>query len=129
MQKGIAILFSLLILFQSLNISMEDFSKFHVLLEHAQYHQETYGDSFFEFVIEHYADLEDQDTIEHEEHEDLPFKHGQQSCSHLNSVFVLSHFSFTIQQNEYNEVPLNFFYSESHSLFEKSSIFQPPKLA
>lgn len=124
-----SILFSILILFQSLNLNAENFAKFQVLLEHAQFHQETYGDSFLEFIVDHYGGEEHHDHMEHEEHEDLPFKHSHQSCSQMHSVFVLSLFQFTVQQQEYAEVPLNFFYKESHSLYEKEPVFQPPKAA
>lgn len=129
MQKLVAILYSVIILFQSLNLSIDDISKLNVLLEHAKYHQETYGDSFFEFIAEHYSDLDSHVDAEHEEHKDLPFKHSQQNCSQLNWVFVMNTFSFTVQHRDSQAIPLNFYYTESHSLFEKSSVFQPPKLA
>ena len=52
MMKFTAILLSNLILFQSLNIDLEFFPKIKVLLEHAQYHQDKYGDTFLEFLSE-----------------------------------------------------------------------------
>lgn len=56
MMKFFSIILSSLILVQSLNISLEDISKLNVLLEHAKYHQENYGDSFVEFLSEHYGE-------------------------------------------------------------------------
>ena len=127
MSKVFAILFSSLILVQSLNISFEDFSKLNVLLEHAKFHQETYGDSFFEFLAEHYGENTFQDVNEHQEHEELPFKHHQ-DCTHIVFDFTaISHFFIENTQKNFTEIPINFFYKESTSLFEKRSVFQPPK--
>lgn len=44
MTKFTSILLTSLLLIQSLNISFEDISKLNVLLEHAKFHQEKYGD-------------------------------------------------------------------------------------
>jgi hypothetical protein len=129
MQKRVTILFSALILLQSLNISMQDIAKFGVLIEHANYHQETYGDSFFEFIVEHYGSLDYQDGVEHDEHDDLPFKQSHQTSTHVNSVFVLNDFSFSLDDAKFVEVPSNFLYKESYSLLVKPSVFQPPKTA
>lgn len=129
MQKWFTILFSALILLQSLNISMHDIAKFGVLLEHANYHQETYGDSFFEFMAEHYGSLDYQEGIEHDEHDDLPFKQSHQTNTHINSVFVLNDFSFNLEDAKCIEGPSNFLYKESYSLLVKPSVFQPPKRA
>ena len=128
MQKLIAISCSFLILVQSVNISFEDISKMSVLLEHAEYHQQTYGDSFFEFLAEHYGDTQLAHGTEHEEHEDLPFKHHHQSCAHTNVAFTIETLNFDLNYEPFIEIPINFFYKESTSLFEKPSIFQPPQL-
>ena len=115
MSKVVAFTYSFLILIQSFNIGLEDLSKFSVLLEHANYHKEMYGDSFFEFLAEHYGDKEDTHANDHEEHKDLPFK---------NASIV-----FEFRQQHSIKVPFNFFYTESHTNFEKPSVFQPPKHA
>lgn len=129
MTKLFAILFSILILVQSSNIGFEDISKLNVLLEHAQYHQETYGDSFFEFLTEHYGEDMLQHQNDHEEHEELPFKH-KQDCTHIAFDFT-ANAQFCLHNTNpiLIRIPLNFFYKESSSLFEKPSVFQPPKLA
>ena len=129
MQKLFAITFSFLILFQSFNVGAEDLSKISVLFEHAQFHQETYGDTFYQFLAEHYGErLADHET-NHDEHEDLPFKHQHQSCSHVSIAFMVQTITFDLSCEPFIEIPFNFFYKESTSLFEKSSVFQPPKLA
>ena len=63
MTKLVAILFSTLILFQSSNISFDDLSKLHNLLEHAKFHEATYGDSFIDFLVEHYDDSKGQHDL------------------------------------------------------------------
>ena len=126
MSKLIAILYASLILFQSLNISFEDVSKFSVLLDHASYHKEVYGDSFFDFLSEHYGEGYD---IDHSEHEDLPFKHEHKTCCHVNTSFTLQNFEFVRSYTSFIEIPLNFFYKESTSSFVKPSVFQPPRFA
>ena len=128
MQKLLSIVFSFLILIQSVNMSFEDISKISVLLEHAEYHHETYGDSFFEFLAEHYGEDMMSLADEHEEHEDLPFKHNQ-SCVHTTMAFTLETLNFNLAYHPFREIPFNFFYKESTSSFEKSSVFQPPKFA
>ena len=109
---------------------MEDISKFDALLQHANYHQEMYGDPFFEFLSEHYGEQMASHQNQHDEHEDLPFKDSQHMFSHINTSFTLfksviysTYTSFSIKE------PLNFSYTEPFSLFEKPSVFQPPKSA
>lgn len=118
-----------MILFQSLNINFEDVSKFSALLEHASYHQKTYGDSFFDFLSEHYGDAAVQHEGAHSEHDNLPFKHDHQSCCHANTSFTLQNLDFVATCALFVEIPFNFSYRESISLFEKPTLFQPPRLA
>lgn len=128
MSKIVAFTYSFLILFQSLNISFDDISKFSALIEHAQYHKEIFGDSFFQFLDEHYGDS----VIAHSHgnttnHKKLPFKHDHQTCQHLNNAFTINSNTFQFEEEEFVEIPFNYFYKETHSIFEKTSIFQPPK--
>jgi hypothetical protein len=129
MSKLFAISFSFLILLQSLNFGVENLTRINVLLEHAQYHQETYGDSFFEFLTEHYVDLTFHPDSEHSDHEKLPFKDHHKACVHANAVFTLNTLDYPILYEHFLEIPVNFYYKDSVSLFEKPSVFQPPKLA
>lgn len=129
MSKFFAILYSSLIIIQSFNISFEDISKLNVLLEHATYHQEAYGDSFFDFLTEHYGENSIEHSNDHEEHDDLPFKDKHQTCAHVNAPFTLQTLTFNLEHPSFIEIPFNFFYTDSVSLFEKPNVFQPPKLA
>ena len=129
MNKLFAILYSLLILLQSFNINFEDISKFNVLLEHADYHQETYGDSFLEFLAEHYGDAKIDHGVDHDEHENLPYKHHHQSCAHVSFAFTFETIDYQFNYVPFLEIPFNFFYKETISSFEKPVVFQPPKLA
>ncbi len=128
MTKLFSIIFANLILFQSFNIGFDDFSKLNTLLEHASFHQENYGDSFLEFISEHYGEEFKNHSNVHKEHEDLPFKHDQQSCQHIPTIFMLN--STAIELNEYVFVDAlkTFSYKESYSIYEKPSVFQPPRL-
>lgn len=129
MPKLVSIAFSFLILFQSFNITFEDFARFGVLLDHAEYHQEQYGDSFFEFIAEHYGDSTFHPSSNHKEHEDLPFKEHHNTCVHSATVFTITTQDYQISYEAFFEIPVNFFYQDSISLFEKPAVFQPPKLA
>lgn len=130
MSKLIIVFYSSLILIQSFNINIEDISKVNALLQHANYHKEVYGDTFFEFISEHYGENMASHENEHNGHEKLPFKDGHHMYSHLNSSFTVSiPLSFTIHQQTFVETPLNFFYKEPFSSFEKPAVFQPPKIA
>ena len=129
MSNLFSLLFSALILVQSSNISFDDLSKLNILLEHAKYHQETYGDSFLDFLAEHYGEKTASHQNEHKEHEILPFKHYQ-DCNHISHDFTVSpHFYLDNCQQNIIQIAFNFFYEDSSSLFEKPSVFQPPKLA
>lgn len=125
MSKIAAILYSSLILIQSFNIGFEDVSKFKVLLEHAEYHQENYDHSFFEFLTEHYGNPKIAYGNSHEEHDDLPFK----TSVHTNASFTFNTLTFDIELQTFTEFPFNFLYKEFFSSFERPSIFQPPKFS
>ena len=129
MSKILAITYSLLILLQSFNINLEDISKFSALLEHAEFHEEMYGDTFFEFLAEHYGDARDSHDNDHEEHEDLPFKDSHHMCTHINTSFIGLANNFEINYQEFIEIPFNFHYNETITDAVKTSIFQPPRAA
>ena len=60
----------------------------------------------------------------------LPFKEHQHLLCHLNTTFILTQlFLYDIKHVDITKKPVNFFYKEPISLFEKPSVFQPPKLA
>jgi len=129
MLKITAILLSQILLFQSSHLCIHDFSKIQTLIEHAQFHKEKYGDSFLEFVVEHYADVENKKYEQHDEHKDLPFK------QEINQAHQLSF--FISYSNEYqNKKVVNntnsikhFFYQEPTSESVLYTILQPPKFS
>lgn len=130
MSKVLALTYSFLILFQSLSLNLEGFSNFSALIEHAHYHKKNFGESFFQFLEGHYGDSGIAHSHDNtNDHEKLPFKHDQQSCQHLSSTFTLHASTFQLAEAEFVEIPFDFFYKESHSLFEKPTILQPPKVA
>lgn len=129
MSKILAFTYSFLILIQSFNINLEDFSKISALVEHAQFHKEKYGDTFFEFLAEHYGDDRHDHENNHQEHKDLPFNDGNHMCSHINNSFLNVANTFDFKSQEPVEIPVNFYYKDMFTSFEKTSVFQPPKHA
>ena len=127
MSRLLSIFLSILVFGQTLNIGTEDFSKIDVLLKHAKFHQEKYGDNFFEFMIEHYAFGKQEHQPYHQEHKNLPFKHLD--CSHVSSFIPLQMECYSLKNLEIPTSKPVFFYKEIGSLFEKASIFQPPKVS
>ena len=127
MTKLVSIVFSALIIFQSLNISIEDVIKFNTLFEHANFHYEKYGDSFIDFFAEHYGSHMLNDDFEHKEHSKLPFKKDHQSCQHHTLNFIVHRTSFLPKQPDPVATASYFFYIDSNSLYEQILVFQPPK--
>ena len=132
MIKFFSIVTSCLILIQSLNINFNDIVQLDELIEHSKFHSETYGDNFFLFITKHYGELKQEHSKEHQEekkkHEQLPF--NQQSCAHSSIDFVSIIYDIPLLKS----LPIttnssNFYYQEFYSLFEKTSVFEPPKLA
>lgn len=118
---------SILILMQSANVGLDELSKFDALVQHAQFHKEQYGDSFFEFLAEHYGSKTHKHQHDGQSHENLPFKHHDSSHFH---TFLAENLEFGFKSNPetYFHKPV-FFYKEPSSIFEKTPVFQPPKLA
>lgn len=127
MIKTVAILLSNLVLLQSLHIGFKDIDQISVLLDHAQFHQQKYGDSFVEFLYEHYIDQEIAENQNHQEHQELPFKQGANHFNHLVSIFEIDFFKYELKIPNTSFSKKLFFYTESHSNFEKPAVFQPPK--
>jgi PhoPQ-activated pathogenicity-related protein len=130
MSKLIVVTYSFLILIQSFNINIEDISKINALLEHAKYHKEVYGDTFLNFISEHYGNQMTEHENKHKGHENLPFKDPHHMLCHLNTAFILTpYIIYTVNNQVFTEKPISFFYKEPFSSFEKPSVFQPPKIA
>lgn len=130
MGKSVVMFYSLLILAQSFNINTESILKLSALIEHAHYHKDAYDDNFITFLSEHYGGLTSLHKNQHQEHKDLPFKDHHHMLCHVNSLFTFNHSNYYIVVRHFFEKqPQQFFYQELFSSFEKSPIFQPPKIS
>jgi len=129
MIKIIAILLSNLVLLQSLHIDFKDINKISILLTHAQFHEEKYGEGLGQFLFEHYVDQDADKNQNHKEHQDLPFKQGIYHFNHLVSIVDFHHFFIESKTSIDCHSKKNFLYKESYSESVKQAIFQPPKLA
>ena len=132
--KLFSIAISFLLLFQSVNISIADLVQFDELIEHAQFHNEQYGDSFLVFVSKHYGELKAEHSKKHQEekgdHEELPFNHN--SCTHVTSTtaYVLNKVKAEIKGLYFSETTeANFYYQGHTSSLHAFGFFQPPRLS
>ncbi len=126
-----SILISSLVLVQSFNIHIGDVLKLNELIDHAEFHQEKYGDDFMVFFSKHYGNLKDshkkQRKEEEKDHSHPPINHD---CgSQLQVSYVMHKISFSFEKIIVVERSANFCYQDKFSNFEKQKIFQPPKLA
>lgn len=129
MSKLVVIIYSLLILAQSFHINIEDISKFNAFLKHCKYHKDVYGDTFLDFLSEHYGNQMMSHESKHSDHKDLPFKDDHILC-HTNPPFIFSSQLISIANPpEFIENSDVFSYKDSFSSFEKPYVFQPPRVA
>lgn len=127
----ISITLSALLLLQGFNFGLPDLIKLGDLLEHANFHAASYGDSFTVFLSKHYGELKVQHEREHqeeeEEHEKLPFNN---QVTHNSTVFVLTPAYFnSLKFSRISNSSSIYFYEDSYSSPGESGIFQPPRLA
>lgn len=132
MSQLYSILLSIIILTQSMGISINDMVQIDEFIEHAQFHSEEHGDNFLDFVSKHYgslkADHEKLHQDEQEDHEELPFQHH----SHLSSIsiFILNaekgyvHLPDLVEFEDHN-----FYYQEPFSTLHSQGLIQPPRHA
>lgn len=132
MSKLFSILLSFIILFQSIGISANDIIQIDEFIEHAQFHNDQYGDNVIIFISKHYGELKADHDKEHEEereeHDQLPFNNA--NCSHISYMIVLVLNSFKKELNEpalSERTEANFFYQEPTSSLHKLGLFQPPR--
>ncbi|NBG64563.1 hypothetical protein [Acidiluteibacter ferrifornacis] len=132
MKRILPFILSMIILFQSMNVSAKDIIQMDEFIEHAQFHYEEYGDDLFAFISKHYGDQkeEHQKNQQHEksQHEQLPFNHNL--GSHTSTIFLADFI-----ENENLSTPFaqilspNFFYLLPAISAAAADIFQPPKIA
>ena len=118
-------------LFQSMNIHVEDFESIKDFFEHAQIHKEKYGDSFITFLEKHYGNLKEAHKKEHqkegENHHHSPINHD--CSSQLPVDLAFEDFQIKIPKISIEiENQTNFCYKDLFSTFEKQKIFQPPRV-
>lgn len=130
--KLLSIFLSVFILTQGIWMNTNELEKVEVLLEHAKYHKDQYGDSFSAFLSKHYGNLKQKHDQEQQEerhdHEQLPFQQTLQLAA--QPVFLLdsysANFSLPIFAESENE---NYFYKQLHGSLIIKEILQPPKIA
>ncbi|WP_291864644.1 hypothetical protein [Maribacter sp.] len=133
MIKLVSIVTSLLILIQSFQFSFVELMEMDELIEHAEFHANEYGDNFLVFLSKHYGELKaEHDKTSHgekKEHEELPFQHAAHAPS--LSVFVITYSSNyntpSFLEQEYKTT--NYHYIDSHSIYKKEGLLQPPRQA
>ncbi len=128
----VAISLSFLVFFQSVGLGISDIFMLKDLVEHAQFHSQEYGDDFFTFFEKHYGDLKAEHQKIHQDeksqHDKLPFQHN--SCNHLLAEVIVLGYEFPLGKKvvSYTANP-HFYYQDLYSYLERTSIFQPPKIA
>lgn len=127
MARIIALFLSAIILFKSSGFNLMDLTKTGYLIEHAQYHAEKYGDSFWEFLVKHYGFGEANDD-DNQDHENLPFQHAT-ICSCImytenNTLEIVTEKLFYLKDKKKIIIKDDFFYP-----LTIKDIFQPPRIA
>jgi hypothetical protein len=127
MIKVISIFLAGLISFQSLHISLDDILSLGNLMEHAQYHEQEYGDDLLSFFTKHYGSQQasHMDGSHRDKHGDLPFQHA---ISHLHCpVAVIIFLEFSLGVPEIYVLPQDSFHHFFHNDLFVIKTFQPPR--
>lgn len=132
MKTLFAISLSLLVFFQSVGFGISDVFMLTDLVEHAKFHSEEHGDNFFVFFEKHYGALKAEHQKNHQEeksqHDRLPFQHN--NCNHLLTEVIVIGYEFPLKKSIVSTtVKHHFYYQDLYFFLEKSTIFQPPKIA
>lgn len=122
---------ALLFLFQGTYWNMDDISRIGVLIEHARYHADAYGDNFMVFLSKHYGELQQEHDEKHQEerseHEGLPF---QNHCCVLvvaDLTGLATPYTLT-NSSANNDAIQNFHYQDNYASLACFEIFEPPRL-
>lgn len=125
-----SISFSLAILIQSFGIGFSDIAQIDEFIEHAQFHNEQYGDNLLVFISKHYGELKAAHNKERQEEKDdhaqLPFQHQ----THISSItpFVLNAKKLELNTIKFSELKiLNSYYQTPTSSSHSKELFQPPR--
>ena len=98
------------------------------LLVHYQEHKACNSNSFLQFLVNDYIDLDGDSNKDHDssEHENLPFN-GNHQCSHT-TVFYTTDEHFSVVAPEHILQSEFAFFRSFHSSEFSDSPFQPPQL-
>ena len=121
---------SAVILFQSIGLGWNDIAQIDEFIEHAQFHNEQYGDSLFVFISKHYGELKAEHNQEHEEeereHKKLPFQQQVPTASLI--ALLLNSNDKEITKAELFEIKeRNFYYLMPSTSLHSEELFQPPQ--
>ena len=126
-----SVILSFIILFQSINFDLCDFNKLHNFVVDVNCHLES-GESFTEFIADHYSNFSNShehkgELHEDEEHGELPFKH--QHVEHqIQLVYVFFSTEFESYNDDFVNRTNNFSYEEPSSKLFINNFFQPPRI-
>ena len=131
MKQLVSLFLSFILLFQGFNLGLIDLVRVGDMLHHVEYHSDTYGDSFTEFLSKHYGASKEEhhqkNKEEQPEHEQLPFNH--QNSVQTAMVFFLPQNNIPLLKLPVvKNRTLNFIYKESWFSYCNHEIFQPPRL-
>lgn len=132
MQRVLAGLMIPLVLLQAMHLSFRDLVQLDEFVQHAQFHQQQYGDSFLVFVSKHYGELksehEQNNQEERPDHEQLPFQISTIGGSAVAIAVTRSTMDFGYTEfSESNAINAHYLSSTSDS-FDRG-VFQPPQIA
>ena len=132
MSKLFAISLSALLLIQSFNIGTDDLLQLDELIEHAQFHNQEYGDNFLVFLSKHYGELKIEHSKNHQEeqneHEQLPF----QCQGHVSSIIAFLPYHLPLYSDDLeilDTTEFNFHYFNFYSSLHEKELLQPPRQA
>ena len=129
--KLIAFILSSVILIQSIDIHISDIVNLGELINHAQFHQEEYGDDLFEFFAKHYGELkaehEKQNPYERQEHEKLPFHCDHHNSNNFQLLFAFDDETLIPTPNFSEFKKLTLFYISIYKSPDLNTILQPPR--
>ncbi|MDP2542906.1 MULTISPECIES: hypothetical protein [Tenacibaculum] len=125
-----SIILSIVMLFQSLNITCNNILNLDKLIEHAQFHKEAYSDGFITFLSKHYGELKVTHSEKHqeekEEHEKLPFQFDYHLVDFHTITFENTEVSLpsTLAFIERKQI---FYHQNFYNSPDALGVFQPPR--
>lgn len=132
MNRYIAFVLSIAILFQSFGFSTDVISKISEVVEHAKFHNTEYGDNLVVFLSKHYGDLMADHQKEHQEeqeqHEELPFKQLSTLAGSLSMALIFYSIDVPCPVNVYLNSQ-NFIYKVGCGSFFLDKQLRPPRVS